>query len=101
MVSRTTRAHTVWGNFGRAYSGFGSSAAGARVNAVQNTAASGAAMWTLGYQYRLAKRTQFYVFYNRLDNEPSGLYTFDASLTPTPGRSSRLSALAFGMQKRF
>lgn len=101
MASKTLHAHTLWANIGRAWRGTGSSAAGTQVNGVQNLPASGALMWTLGWQYRLAPRTQFYVFYNRLDNQASGLYTFDPALQPSPGRGSSLSALALGMQKRF
>ena len=101
MASRAVRAHTIWGNFGRAYRGVGSSGSGSRVNAVQNLAESGALMWTLGYQYKLSQRTRFYLFRNRLDNERNGLYTFDPALAPRTGEGSRMSAWAFGMQKRF
>jgi hypothetical protein len=101
MAAYVVGAQTFWGNYGRARRGTGSSAAGTTVNAVQNLPGSGASMWTLGVQVRLSAQTRLYAFYNELDNDTRGLYTFDPALAPQAGRGSRLSARAHGMQKRF
>ena len=58
-------------------------------------------MWTVGYQYKVSKQTQVLAYYNVLRNEHNGVYSFDSSLVPLSGHSSRLSALAVGLQIRF
>jgi predicted porin len=101
IVSYTRNVHTFWANYGVASRGRGSAPGSYNVNAVQNVERSGAAMWTLGYEYKLSMQTRFSVFYNVIANDANGVYSFDPALTPLAGVGGRLSGLAFGMQKRF
>lgn len=98
LAHRTEGAHTVWANHAFAASGHGSAASGDGVNAVRQLEDSGAGMSTLGYRYRFSKTVQAYTYWNEIRNRRNGRYSFDAAPLQ-PG--SRISALAFGMSKRF
>lgn len=101
MVRYTEGRNTYWANWGKAPNAGGDAPPNVVINSIQNKADAGASMWTLGWQYKMSKKTMFYVFYNTLKNQKNGIYTMDPGTPAIAGQGSRISALAFGMQNRF
>jgi predicted porin len=100
MLNYKHGAHSIWGNYGVAGSGYGD-VAQARVNAIQNLPDSGARMMSIGYQYNFNRRTGIYTFYNLIDNRRNGLYTTDGNFAALLGRGENQSAFALGMRSKF
>lgn len=99
LVYQTTGPHTVWLNLGFAGDGYGDSLPGSTVNAISNAPECGARMTTIGYRYMLSKLTQVYAYWNQIDNDRNGRYSFDTP--PAVSAGWRMSAMAVGVSKRF
>lgn len=91
---------TLWLNVGQAGSGYGGAPRGMVVNQIKLADDSGALMWTLGYSHRLSARTVVYGYVNAINNQRNAGYAFDSQLA-SMGPFERLTALAFGMSKKF
>jgi predicted porin len=101
LLSKVIGPHTVWLNHGLAGRGYGSVPMGSAVNAISNAPHSGAAMDSIGYQYKFSRSMQIYTFFNTIRNQSQATYSFDTSASRLQGMGKTLSVLTVGMRKRF
>lgn len=81
-------------------------AAYTKANDLAGTANSGATHLSLGYDYRMSKRTTLYALYTQLANKSAANYdlggaAWSSGLTTSIGAGSTLSAFSFGVKQVF
>jgi predicted porin len=101
LLRKTIDQNTVWFNYGRAGSGYGSAAPASAVNQIRNISDSSAKMLTLGFQHKLSKNTQIFVYYNTILNDKNARYSFDSATASDLGAGQRLSSTNLALTQRF
>lgn len=95
----------VIGRIGIAADVKGSAAVGASVDvkgtALVRGADSGAQQLTLGYEYKLSKRTQLYTYYTQTDNDKNANYTFGGNSFSGVKKGAKVSGYMLGVAHIF
>ena len=82
------------------HAGEGKGPAGTRIGFVSAGDDTGSRQWTLGADYTLSKRTGFYAYVSRIDNQARAAYDF--AINPVGvGAGEKPTVFAMGMRHAF